>query len=633
MLASCSVGLEALTICSADELVDLVAISPEEARRVVGAETPSPATATPDKGLFFSESGDTTLTAAQVEEVMGYPPDKFQVRAQPHTRSPARAALQPTHADCSRWACGFALPCSGGGGASRLVWYRAAEPHFFILMLSLPRSHPSRSSAAPVFLPSLFPERSGFSSSPPSLYSQVDCLEVITHESHDLLAMAPTGSGKTAVALCAILQAFRRGKKAVYTSPIKVGQHRCPHMHEPTVTQPSPHLNAPLTPHTFGWVLKQHARTHATLLPSPAPIPPPPCPQALSNQKYAEFKAWFSKRGLRAGVALLTGDIKIRSPPGTSHELIICTSEILRNKLVKSPHAPPPPPNTVGGDPASSSLRDLDLDNLGVVVSDEIHYINDAERGTVWEETLMHLPPDVQVCASRPAITHRPLAPRSQYHTWAWSGARPSSPLPPPDACSECLPPPCLPQMVALSATLREPEHFLKWIEKARGRPGKIIKRTDRHVPLHVRYGTATRQHTTTCRANSPLHHHTASLHEPARETATPPASEARLAWKSHCECKWGAVPQLNFTSIALWSRTTTSPMRQLPTCDPPTASPHAERTPHLRTRARTRASPPLASHQVGGIDRHTNAFVQFFGTHAPQHDGQGQANTFQSDK
>ncbi|KAJ1630727.1 hypothetical protein T492DRAFT_871231, partial [Pavlovales sp. CCMP2436] len=35
-------------------------------------------------------------------------------------------------------------------------------------------------------------------------------------------------------------------------------------------------------------------------------------------------------------------------------------------------------------------------DELGVVISDEIHYINDPERGTVWEETLMHLPQAVQ---------------------------------------------------------------------------------------------------------------------------------------------------------------------------------------------------------------------------------------------
>ena len=34
--------------------------------------------------------------------------------------------------------------------------------------------------------------------------------------------------------------------------------------------------------------------------------------------------------------SVLTGDIKIRAPPGTRNELIICTSEILRNKLVKA---------------------------------------------------------------------------------------------------------------------------------------------------------------------------------------------------------------------------------------------------------------------------------------------------------
>jgi len=57
--------------------------------------------------------------------------------------------------------------------------------------------------------------------------------------------------------------------------------------------------------------------------------------KALSNQKYAEFKQWFRGRGITAEVTLLTGDIKIRAPPGTACELIICTAEILRNKLVK----------------------------------------------------------------------------------------------------------------------------------------------------------------------------------------------------------------------------------------------------------------------------------------------------------
>ena len=47
-----------------------------------------------------------------------------------------------------------------------------------------------------------------------------------------------------------------------------------------------------------------------------------------------------------------------------------------------------------------------DLENLGVVVSDEIHYINDSERGIVWEETLIHLPPSVQVGRPPPHPEH-----------------------------------------------------------------------------------------------------------------------------------------------------------------------------------------------------------------------------------
>ena len=39
---------------------------------------------------------------------------------------------------------------------------------------------------------------------------------------------------------------------------------------------------------------------------------------------------------------------------------------------------------------------DPDLERLGCVVSDEIHYINDVDRGAVWEETLMHLPASIQ---------------------------------------------------------------------------------------------------------------------------------------------------------------------------------------------------------------------------------------------
>ena len=116
----------------------------------------------------------------------------------------------------------------------------------------------------------------------------MSCLEVIVDEKLDLLAMAPTGSGKTAVALIAILQAFRRGKKAVYTSPIKARSNPNPSQ------SPSPGPNPKPEP-------------EPKPIPNPNPNPNTSPIQALSNQKYAEFKSWFGARNLDAGVTLLTG--------------------------------------------------------------------------------------------------------------------------------------------------------------------------------------------------------------------------------------------------------------------------------------------------------------------------------------
>ena len=48
----------------------------------------------------------------------------------------------------------------------------------------------------------------------------IDCLKVISN-GHDVLGMAPTGSGKTAVAIIGILSAFSQNKRVIYTSPIK----------------------------------------------------------------------------------------------------------------------------------------------------------------------------------------------------------------------------------------------------------------------------------------------------------------------------------------------------------------------------------------------------------------------------
>ena len=43
-------------------------------------------------------------------------------------------------------------------------------------------------------------------------------------------------------------------------------------------------------------------------------------------------------------------------------------------------------------------LFEMDFDNeLAAVVFDEVHYINDAERGSVWEQAILLLPPQVQL--------------------------------------------------------------------------------------------------------------------------------------------------------------------------------------------------------------------------------------------
>ena len=42
-------------------------------------------------------------------------------------------------------------------------------------------------------------------------------------------------------------------------------------------------------------------------------------------------------------------------------------------------------------------MSDGRLDDVGVVILDEVHYLADASRGTVWEETIIYCPPAVQL--------------------------------------------------------------------------------------------------------------------------------------------------------------------------------------------------------------------------------------------
>ncbi|XP_075148294.1 superkiller complex helicase subunit twister [Haematobia irritans] len=88
--------------------------------------------------------------------------------------------------------------------------------------------------------------------------------------------------------------------------------------------------------------------------------------KALSNQKYRDFKKTFKD------VGLITGDLQIE-PTATC---LIMTTEILRSMLYCG----------------SDITRDLEY-----VIFDEVHYINNPERGHVWEEVIILLPDHVNI--------------------------------------------------------------------------------------------------------------------------------------------------------------------------------------------------------------------------------------------
>lgn len=100
--------------------------------------------------------------------------------------------------------------------------------------------------------------------------------------------------------------------------------------------------------------------------------------KALSNQKYRDFCATFGD----SSVGLLTGDAAVNKDA----QILIMTTEILRNMLYQS----------VGMASSGSGLLHVD-----VIVLDEVHYLSDISRGTVWEEIVIYCPKEVQlICLS-----------------------------------------------------------------------------------------------------------------------------------------------------------------------------------------------------------------------------------------
>ena len=94
--------------------------------------------------------------------------------------------------------------------------------------------------------------------------------------------------------------------------------------------------------------------------------------KALSNQKYTDL---VTEHGSKI-VGLLTGDNAINP----SAPVVVMTTEVLRNMIYAD----------------SPDLRDL-----GWVILDEVHYLQDPYRGPVWEEVIIHAPPAVRfVCLS-----------------------------------------------------------------------------------------------------------------------------------------------------------------------------------------------------------------------------------------
>ena len=93
--------------------------------------------------------------------------------------------------------------------------------------------------------------------------------------------------------------------------------------------------------------------------------------KALSNQKYRDFRD-----DPEVDVGLMTGDVTIRPEA----QVVIMTTEILRNQIFESP----------------AFLHDVHY-----VIFDEVHFMDDLERGTVWEESLIFAPKDIRfVCLS-----------------------------------------------------------------------------------------------------------------------------------------------------------------------------------------------------------------------------------------
>ncbi len=130
--------------------------------------------------------------------------------------------------------------------------------------------------------------------------------------------------------------------------------------------------------------------------------------KALSNQKYREFSELYGDL-----VGIVTGDVAINQHAPVR----IMTTEIYRNTLLEKP----------------DNIIDIDW-----IIFDEVHYLDDIERGTVWEESIILTPLSTKI--------------------------------------------------LCLSATVPNIEELADWMDSVLQRPTTVVTENSRPVPLHFYY-------------------------------------------------------------------------------------------------------------------------------------------------
>ncbi|MGC7872437.1 DEAD/DEAH box helicase [Desulfosporosinus sp. SYSU MS00001] len=133
--------------------------------------------------------------------------------------------------------------------------------------------------------------------------------------------------------------------------------------------------------------------------------------KALSNQKYRDFKEQFGENA----VGIMTGDVVLNP----TAPLLIMTTEVFRNQVI---------------------TEDPNLEFVSHIVFDEIHWLNDEERGTVWEESIILAPAKMKI--------------------------------------------------LGLSATIANARQLVNWIESIRHEEVALIEESKRIVPLEYYYFT-----------------------------------------------------------------------------------------------------------------------------------------------